>query len=52
MEFNGTFEENFNRVVELLKDRNVTLNGKCQIIDDFCQEYPYFNSSRFDKYIQ
>lgn len=45
-----TFKEALEKTIELLKDKNITFDVRCNIADDFCSYYPYFDSSRFNKY--
>lgn len=44
MDFNQRLEQ----VIAILKDKNVTPQGKENVYNDFLEEYPYFDSSKLD----
>lgn len=46
----GEFKKDYERTVELLKDRNVKRDAKYDLVNDFCEYYDMFDSSKFDKY--
>ena len=50
MKKENNFDTELQKVIEILKDRNVTEEGKEKIYDEFLSKYPYFNSSKLDKY--
>lgn len=46
----GDYITDLEKTVGFLKDRNISLEGREEIAEDFCQVYVYFNSERFDKF--
>ena len=44
------FEKDYNKLVEILQDSNVTENGKEKVYDNFCRKYPFFDTSKLDRY--
>lgn len=46
----SNFEKDYNKLVEILQDKNVTESGKENVYDNFCRNYPYFDTSKLDKY--
>lgn len=46
----GVFERDYERTVNLLKDKNITEDARLDLALDFCSAYTYFDFSKFDKY--
>ena len=44
------FDDDFKKTVALLEDKNITQNAKLELVLDFCNEYPYFDMNKFDRY--
>ena len=46
----NNFDNELKKVIELLQDKNVKLSARETLYNEFCSKYPYFDSSRLDKY--
>lgn len=44
------FYKDYNRVLNIIINKNVTEDAKIYKVEDFCRKYGYFDSSRFDVY--
>jgi len=44
------FENDFNQVVIILENSDITREYKDLVAEDFCCKYVYFDSSKFDCY--
>lgn len=44
------FERDLEKTIELLQDNNVTEEGKEKVYDAFVEKYPYFETTKLDKY--
>ena len=47
----GVFEYDYALLEKIVKDKNVYFSVKCDMIDQFCQYYNNFDSSKLDKYL-
>ena len=43
-------KEREQKLIEILQDRNVTEEGKEKVYDDFLRDYPFYDSSKLDRY--
>jgi len=44
------FYKDYNRVLRIVINKNITEYEKIVKVEEFCQKYGYFDSSRFDVY--
>jgi len=44
------FCKDYNRILNIIIDKNVIENAKIDKVEEFCRKYGYFDSSRFDVY--
>ena len=45
------FDNRLKQVLKILEDKTIKEDYKIEIIDSFCETYIYFDSSKFDKYL-
>lgn len=45
-----SFKEALEHTKKLLSDKTKDFDTRCEISEEFCKVYPYFESTRFDKY--
>ena len=43
-------KEREQQLIEILTDRNVTEEGKENVYDDFLRDFPFYDSSKLDRY--
>jgi len=43
-------KEREQKLIEILTDKNVTEEGKEKVYDDFLRDFPFYDSSKLDRY--
>lgn len=47
----GNFNKDYEKTVELLKDKNISYDSRLDIALDFCSYYIFFDINKFNKYL-
>ncbi|MBP1889840.1 hypothetical protein J2Z53_001423 [Clostridium moniliforme] len=49
--FRSVFEYDLALVTNILKDKNVSYDKRSEVLQEFCEMYINFDSSKLDKYL-
>lgn len=48
----NTFDTDYDKAVRILSNPTILEDEKFDIAEDFCKKYPFFDSSKFDKFFR
>lgn len=48
----NTFDIDYDKAVLILSDPTISEDCKFDIAEDFCKKYPFFDSSKFNKFFR
>lgn len=51
MTFTNNFEHDLQVIKNLLRDTNIRYESRYNLMCEFCENYPYFDSSKLDIYL-